>query len=167
MENKHSVVQGLAFEYTRNTAFLYYRIHERGGLMRLLFRRFLLFTCTFAHMCISFADMANEGSNIANFLFVLYFFFCGVLATPDAMPRFWGFLFRVSPLSYWVSAVLSTGLTNVEVTASNECSTISYLTARHAAAIWRTISRGRWILAGTRGNYRLRCVGFVLAGENA
>ncbi|KAL9082534.1 MAG: hypothetical protein Q9165_008865 [Trypethelium subeluteriae] len=99
---------------------------ERGGLMWLLFWQFLLFTCTFAHMCISFADTAEDGGNTANFLFVLIFFFCGVLATPDAMPRFWIFLYRVSPLSYWVSAILSTGLANVNVTcASNEWITLS------------------------------------------
>ncbi|KAH6673047.1 ABC-2 type transporter-domain-containing protein [Halenospora varia] len=88
---------------------------ERGGLMWLLFWQLLLFSCTFAHMCISFADTADSGGNAANFLFVLIFFFCGVLATPDAMPRFWIFLYRLSPLSYWVSAILSTGLANVEV----------------------------------------------------
>ncbi|RDL37481.1 putative ABC1 transport protein [Venustampulla echinocandica] len=99
---------------------------ERAGLMWLLFWQFLLFTSTFAHMCISFADTADEGGNNANFLFVLIFFFCGVLATPDAMPRFWIFLYRASPLSYWVSAVLSTGLANVEVTcSSNEWTTLS------------------------------------------
>lgn len=88
---------------------------ERGGLIWLLFWQLLLFSCTFAHMCISFADTADSGGNAANFLFVLIFFFCGVLATPDAMPRFWIFLYRLSPLSYWVSAILSTGLANVEV----------------------------------------------------
>ena len=99
---------------------------ERGGLMWLLFWQFLLFISTFAHMCISFSDTADEGGNFALFLFTLVFFFCGVLATPNAMPRFWIFLYRLSPLSYWISAVLSTGLANVEVTcASNEWITLS------------------------------------------
>ncbi|CZR67657.1 probable ABC1 transport protein [Phialocephala subalpina] len=99
---------------------------ERGGLMWLLFWQFLVFVCTFAHMCISFADTVDGGGNTANLFFVLIFFFCGVLATPAQMPRFWIFLYRVSPLSYWVSAVLSTGLANVEVTcASNEWTNIS------------------------------------------
>ncbi|KAG9236026.1 ABC-2 type transporter-domain-containing protein [Amylocarpus encephaloides] len=94
---------------------------ERGALMWLLFWQFLLFASTFAHMCISFAGSVDEGGNNSNFFFVLIFIFCGVLTTPDAMPRFWIFLYRVSPFSYWVSAILSTGLANVEVTcASNE-----------------------------------------------
>lgn len=99
---------------------------ERGALMWLLFWQFLMFVSTFTHMCISFSDTADEGGNVSNFLFILIFFFCGVLATPDQMPRFWIFLYRVSPLSYWVSAVLSTGLANVDVTcASNEYTSIS------------------------------------------
>lgn len=94
---------------------------ERGALMWLLFWEFMLFNSTFAHLCVSFAATADDGGNNANFLFVLIFFFCGVLTTPQAMPGFWIFLYRVSPLSYFVSAILSTGLANVRVTcASNE-----------------------------------------------
>ncbi|KAI5861149.1 ATP-binding cassette transporter [Durotheca rogersii] len=97
---------------------------ERGGLMWLLFWQFLLWVSTFAHMCVSFAGSADEAGNTSNFLFVLIFFFCGVLASPDQMPRFWIFLYRVSPLSYWVSAVMATGLANVDVTcAPNEFTT--------------------------------------------
>ncbi|KAH7121877.1 ABC-2 type transporter-domain-containing protein [Dactylonectria estremocensis] len=99
---------------------------ERGFLMWLLFWQFLLFTCTLAHACISFTDSAEAGSSFSNLLFMLVFFFCGVLASPDSMPGFWIFLYRVSPLAYWISAVLSTGLANVQVTcASNEYTTIS------------------------------------------
>lgn len=99
---------------------------ERGALMWLLFWQLLLFTSTFAHMCVSGVENAEEGGNMANFLFISIFFFCGVLAPADAMPGFWIFLYRVSPLTYWISAVLSTGLANVEVTcASNEWTTIT------------------------------------------
>jgi ABC-type multidrug transport system permease subunit len=50
---------------------------------------------------------------------MLSFFFCGVLAKADSMPRFWIFLYRCTPLTYWVSSVLSTGLANNKV----ECAT--------------------------------------------
>lgn len=93
---------------------------ERGALMWLLFWQFLVWVSTFTHMCISFAESADDGGNIANFLFVLAFFFCGVLASPSQMPRFWIFLYRASPLSYWVSAILSTGLANVQVTCTDK-----------------------------------------------
>jgi len=99
---------------------------ERGWLILLLFWVFLIWVSTFAHFCISFAGSADDGGNVANFMFVLAFFFCGVLASPDQMPRFWIFLYRVSPLSYYVSAVLSTGLANVNVTcAANEFTTFA------------------------------------------
>ncbi|KAI1853850.1 hypothetical protein JX265_012681 [Neoarthrinium moseri] len=99
---------------------------ERGVLMLLLFWVFLIWVSTFAHFCISFAGSSDDGGNIANFMFVLAFFFCGVLASPDQMPRFWIFLYHASPLSYYVSAVLSTGLANANVTcASNEFTAIA------------------------------------------
>lgn len=98
---------------------------ERGALTWLLFLVFLLWVSTFGHFCISFVSSADDGGNVANFMFVLAFFFCGVLASPDQMPRFWIFLYRASPLSYYVSAILSTGLANVDVTcASNEFTTL-------------------------------------------
>jgi ABC-type multidrug transport system permease subunit len=116
---------------------------ERGALMWLLFWVFLIWVSTFAHLCISFAGSADDGGNIANFCFILAFFFCGVVASPDQMPRFWIFLYRASPLSYYVSAVLSTGRANVNVTcASNEFTSFNppvgqscgeYM-ARHVAA---------------------------------
>ncbi|KAJ5895287.1 ZEB2-regulated ABC transporter 1 [Penicillium taxi] len=99
---------------------------ERGALMWLLVWVFLMWVSTFAHFCISFAGSTDDAGNIANFMFVLAFFFCGVLASPDQMPRFWIFLYRASPLSYYVSAVLSTGLANVNVTcATNEFTTVN------------------------------------------
>ncbi|RFN50742.1 atpase [Fusarium flagelliforme] len=94
---------------------------ERGGLMWLLFWQFLVFTCTFAHAIIAVTDTAEAGGNLANLFFMLCLFFCGVLASPDNMPGFWIFMYRVSPFTYLVSAILSTGLANVEVTcAKNE-----------------------------------------------
>ncbi|KAM0287021.1 hypothetical protein ACHAQH_000706 [Verticillium albo-atrum] len=92
---------------------------ERGGLMWLLFWQFLIFTCTFAHACIAITDTAEGGGNLANVLFMMCLIFCGVLASPDAMPRFWIFMYRVSPFSYLVSAMLSTGLANTQVTCSD------------------------------------------------
>ncbi|KAF9771008.1 ZEB2-regulated ABC transporter 1 [Fusarium sp. DS 682] len=94
---------------------------ERGGLMWLLFWQFLIFTCTFANMCISIVDTAEAGGNIANVLFMMCLLFCGVLASPSNMPGFWIFMYRVSPFTYLVSAILSTGLANTQVTcAANE-----------------------------------------------
>ncbi len=98
-------------------------VTERGGLMFLLIWTFLLFTSTFAHMVIAGIELAETGGNIASMLFSLCLIFCGVLSTPDAMPRFWIFMYRVSPFTYLVSAMLSTGLSGTDV----ECEAVEYL----------------------------------------
>ncbi|UKZ84353.1 ZEB2-regulated ABC transporter 1 [Trichoderma asperellum] len=95
------------------------QVAERGGLMWLLFWQFLVFTCTFAHACIAITDTAEAGGNLANVLFMMCLIFCGVIASPSSMPGFWVFMYRVSPFTYWVSAVLSTGLANTNVTCSS------------------------------------------------
>ncbi|KAJ4865463.1 ABC-2 type transporter domain-containing protein [Trichoderma breve] len=94
------------------------QVVERGGLMWLLFWQFLIFTCTFAHACIAITDTAEAGGNLANVLFMMCLIFCGTLASPDSMPGFWIFMYRLSPFTYWISAVLSTGLANTSVTCS-------------------------------------------------
>ncbi|KAG5825583.1 hypothetical protein H9Q74_004316 [Fusarium xylarioides] len=94
---------------------------ERGALMWLLLWQFLIFTCTFAYACIAITDTAEAGGNLANVIFMLCLFFCSVLASPSNMPGFWIWMYRVSPFTYLVSAVLLTGLANAEVTcAANE-----------------------------------------------
>lgn len=95
--------------------------HERGLLMFLLLWVFLLFTSTFTDMIIAAFETAEAGGNIANLLFMLCLIFCGVLAQPSTLPRFWIFMYRVSPFSYLISAMLSTAVANTDVVcAANE-----------------------------------------------
>ncbi|KAK1690168.1 ABC-2 type transporter-domain-containing protein [Colletotrichum godetiae] len=96
---------------------------ERAGLVWLLFWQFMVFTCTFAHACIAITDTAEMGGNLAQVLFMMCLLFCGVLASPAAMPGFWIFMYRVSPFTYLLSSILSTGLANSKVT----CSTNEYI----------------------------------------
>ncbi|KAF2812667.1 ABC drug exporter AbcA [Mytilinidion resinicola] len=96
-------------------------VHERGALMFLFILTFLLFTSTFTHMCIAGIETAEAGGNIANMVFSFTLIFCGVLATPSALPGFWIFMYRVSPFTYLISGMLSTAVANTEVIcASNE-----------------------------------------------
>ncbi|KAL4871208.1 hypothetical protein BDV12DRAFT_206795 [Aspergillus spectabilis] len=99
-------------------------VHERGALMFLLILTFLLFTSTFAHMVIAGIELAETGGNLANLIFSLCLIFCGVLAGPSQLPGFWIFMYRVSPFTYLVSAMLSTGVSGT--TAS--CEQVEYLT---------------------------------------
>jgi len=96
---------------------------ERTGLMFLLILAFLLFTSTFTNMIIAGIDSAETGGNIANLMFSLCLIFCGVLAGPSTLPGFWIFMYRISPFTYLVSAMLSTGIANTAVV----CSDIEFL----------------------------------------
>ncbi|KAL2817429.1 ABC-2 type transporter-domain-containing protein [Aspergillus cavernicola] len=96
---------------------------ERGGTMFLLILIFMLFTSTFSSMIIAGIEQPDTGSNIAQLLFSLCLIFNGVLASPGALPRFWIFMYRVSPFTYLVSSVMSTGLSGAEV----QCSDIELL----------------------------------------
>ncbi|KLJ06286.1 ATPase [Blastomyces silverae] len=95
----------------------------RGGTMFLLIWIFLVYGSTFGSMVVSGIDLAETAGNVSHLLFSLTLIFCGVLATPDAMPRFWIFLYRLSPFTYFVSSVLSTGVAGVDI----ECSSIELL----------------------------------------
>lgn len=96
-------------------------VNLRAGQMFLFVWQFLLFTSTFSHMVIAGVELAEAGGNIANLCFSLCLIFCGVLATPSTMPGFWIFMYRVSPFTYMVSGMLSTGLANTRVVcAPNE-----------------------------------------------
>ncbi|KIW88628.1 uncharacterized protein Z519_10674 [Cladophialophora bantiana CBS 173.52] len=96
-------------------------VEERGALMWLLVLAFLMFTSTFAHMVIASIEMAETGGHVANLMFSLCLTFCGVLATPNALPGFWIFMYRVSPFTYLVAAMLSTAVMDTDVRcAENE-----------------------------------------------
>ncbi|GAB0134009.1 ZEB2-regulated ABC transporter 1 [Epichloe bromicola] len=96
-------------------------VTERGALMFLFLLMFMLFTGTFSTFIVAGFESAEAGGNLANLMFTLCLIFCGVLAPPDSLPRFWIFMYRVSPFTYIVSGMLSTGVANTEVVcASNE-----------------------------------------------
>ncbi|KAG0161727.1 hypothetical protein PDIDSM_667603 [Penicillium digitatum] len=97
---------------------------ERSGIMYLLVLQFMMFTSTFSSMIIAGIEEPDTGSNIAQFMFSLCLVFNGVLANSSDMPHFWIFMNRVSPFTYFVSSVLSTGLTGTSV----KCSSIEWLT---------------------------------------
>jgi ATP-binding cassette, subfamily G (WHITE), member 2, PDR len=84
--------------------------HSRAGTMFALVWSFTVFTSTFSHFIIAGIEIAQEAANLANLLFVFCIAFCGVLASPTALPRFWVFMYRVSPFTYLVAAMLGVGV---------------------------------------------------------
>lgn len=91
------------------------QFNERGALMFLFVWSFLMFTSTFSTMIIAGMETAEAGGNLANLLFSLCLIFCGVLASPSVMPRFWIFMYHLSPFRYLVDGMLSVGISGVKV----------------------------------------------------
>lgn len=93
-------------------------LHNHGALFFMCMWSFYVFSSTLSHMIIAAIEDADTGGNIANLLFSLSLTFCGVLATPAAMPGFWIWMYRVSPLTYYVKGLMSAGMTGAKITCS-------------------------------------------------
>ncbi|CUM49165.1 unnamed protein product [Debaryomyces tyrocola] len=94
-------------------------VAERGALMWIIIVLFFIFCSTMGQLCVSLNELADNATNLASMLFVMSLLFCGVLVSSDAMPRFWIFMYRCSPFTYLVNAILSVGLANSDVTCDD------------------------------------------------
>ncbi|KAK7706065.1 hypothetical protein SLS57_009846 [Botryosphaeria dothidea] len=83
---------------------------ERQGLVLLFCIQFFVYAGTFAHMCIAAAPDAETAAGIVTLLFSMMIAFNGVMQPPQALPGFWIFMYRVSPLTYWISGIVATEL---------------------------------------------------------
>lgn len=117
-----SVLSFLSFYYPVG----YYRnasrnnnLHEQGAVFYMLVWAYYMWSSTMAHSIIAAIEDADTAGNIANLLFSISLTFCGVMATPQAMPHFWIFMYRVSPLTYVVQGLLSSGITGAKVVCAN------------------------------------------------
>ncbi|SCU82127.1 LANO_0B05182g1_1 [Lachancea nothofagi CBS 11611] len=91
------------------------QLHERGALFWLYCTAFYVFTGSMAQVCIAGLDVAEAAGELGSLLYTLALSFCGVMVTPSNMPRFWLFMYRVSPITYFIDGVLSTGVANADV----------------------------------------------------
>ncbi|PWY86648.1 ATP-binding cassette transporter [Aspergillus heteromorphus CBS 117.55] len=92
---------------------------ERSGLMFLLVWSFMMHCGTFTMMMVSSVATAEVGATLALLLFAMNLIFCGVMVSPSSLPGFWIFMYRVSPLTYLIGGMLSTGLANAKVTCAD------------------------------------------------
>ncbi|KAM0433852.1 hypothetical protein ACHAPT_003795 [Fusarium lateritium] len=97
--------------------------NERGGLMFLLVWAFMVYEGTFAHMCVAGSPTAEVGATFALLLFMMTLVFAGVLVPYSGLPGFWTFMYRVSPMTYLIGAMLSNGVALQKV----ECSEVELL----------------------------------------
>jgi ATP-binding cassette subfamily G (WHITE) protein 2 (PDR) len=91
---------------------------ERGGLMLLIFISFFLFTSSLSHVLIAGIEEDEAAVNIGQLLFYLMLIFCGAIKTKDELPRFWIFMYRVSPLTYMLRSMFAIGVVNRPVDCS-------------------------------------------------
>ncbi|KAH6876732.1 ABC-2 type transporter-domain-containing protein [Thelonectria olida] len=92
---------------------------ERQGLVLLFTIQLFIYASSFAHMTIAALPDAQTASGIVTLITLLATTFCGVMQTPDALPGFWIFMYRVSPFTYWIGGIAATELHGRTV----ECST--------------------------------------------
>ncbi|KAK9371702.1 ABC-2 type transporter-domain-containing protein [Lipomyces chichibuensis] len=109
----------LAFASVYYPVFGRHQSSERQGLFLLYQIQFYIFMSTFAHLLIASLPDAETAGNIATTLFSLMLTFNGVLQTPSALPGFWIFMWRVSPLSYLVGGLAAVGLHERQVHCAN------------------------------------------------
>jgi ATP-binding cassette, subfamily G (WHITE), member 2, PDR len=81
--------------------------------------QFYMYTSTFAYMVISALPDAQTGANVGMLLFSMILIFNGVLQRPSALPGFWKFMWRASPLTYLMGGWSGTALDGVKVICSS------------------------------------------------
>lgn len=88
------------------------------GTVLLLCVQFFIYASTFGQMAIAALPDAQSASAIVVLLFAMSLTFCGVMQPPSALPGFWIFMYRVSPFTYWTSAMSSTQVHGRQVICS-------------------------------------------------
>jgi ATP-binding cassette subfamily G (WHITE) protein 2 (PDR) len=96
------------------------QVNQRGAYAWFLSSLFFVFIGTFGQLCIAPLELADSAGNVATLCFMLCITFCGVLVGPTALPGFWIFMYRVSPLTYFIDGFLSNALGNTNVTCSSD-----------------------------------------------
>lgn len=91
---------------------------ERQGLTVLLAVQLFVYASSYAHMTIAALPNAQTAGAIVTIIMLMSLMFCGVLQTPEALPGFWVWMYRLSPFTYWISAMVSTMLHGKAVACS-------------------------------------------------
>ncbi|KAI9889725.1 MAG: hypothetical protein M1814_005024 [Vezdaea aestivalis] len=92
---------------------------ERQGLQLLYMVVFFIFGSTFAQLLIAALPDAETAGNISTLMFTLILAFNGVLQPPQALPGFWIFMYRASPLVYLIQGMVATGLHDRQIVCSD------------------------------------------------
>ncbi|OTA63684.1 hypothetical protein K449DRAFT_31387 [Hypoxylon sp. EC38] len=96
---------------------------ERGALTFMFIWLFNLWSSTISQFFAASIQHAEVAMQIATLFYWLSLVFCGVLTPPDKLARFWIFMYRVSPLTYFIEGLATAGFAGVNVV----CSTVELL----------------------------------------
>ncbi|CAL9735807.1 pleiotropic ABC efflux transporter of multiple drugs [Monosporozyma servazzii] len=102
-----------------NNASVAGQLHERGALFWLFSTAFYVYIGSMGILTITWNEVAENAAHFANLMFTMCLSFCGVMVTKEGLPRFWIFMYRVSPVTYLIDAMLSVGVANVKVECSH------------------------------------------------
>ncbi|KAF1849694.1 pleiotropic drug resistance protein, ABC superfamily [Cucurbitaria berberidis CBS 394.84] len=88
---------------------------ERSGLAFGMIWLFNLWISTFSQTVGVGMDHEETAVQIATLFFWLSLVFCGVLVPPKDLPRFWEFVYRASPITYFIDGTVVAGLANMPI----------------------------------------------------
>ncbi|KAK7409614.1 hypothetical protein QQX98_008209 [Neonectria punicea] len=91
---------------------------DRQVLVLLFVIQLFIFASSFAQMTIAAMPNAQTAASVVTLLSLMSTIFSGVLQTPDALPGFWIFMYRVSPFTYWIGGIAATEMHGRQVTCS-------------------------------------------------
>ncbi|KAJ5733415.1 hypothetical protein N7493_002201 [Penicillium malachiteum] len=100
-----------------------FNMNERAVLIFLPLWLLLLFTSTLSQVIAASMSDSLTAVNIANLMFMLYLLFCDILVEPDALHRFWIFMYLVSPVTYLMGGMIKAALADTDL----KCASIDLL----------------------------------------
>ncbi|KAI1468958.1 multidrug resistance protein CDR1 [Daldinia caldariorum] len=92
---------------------------ERGALTFILIWMFNLWSSTISQFFAAGIEHAEIAMQIATLFYWFSLVFCGVIAPPDNLARFWIFMYRVSPLTYLIEGLAVAGFAGAGVACSS------------------------------------------------
>lgn len=92
----------------------------RQVLVLLYVIQLFIYASAFAQMTISAMPDAQTAASIVTILTIMSTLFNGVLQTPEALPGFWIFMYRLSPFTYWIGGIVATELHGRPVRCSSQ-----------------------------------------------
>ena len=91
---------------------------EDRALIMLFIVQFYIYAASMAQFVVSAIPDPSLAAMIATLSFGMSFIFNGVMQPPADLPRFWIFMYRVSPFTYYISGITSTALNGRDVRCS-------------------------------------------------